>query len=213
MLTNNGPWERNSGWKTRWRPPYALEKQAPQTDVYLRKNVNESRFLYLPIHRKALKSLTWDICSLWIFHWKVCLTGGILSSKSNMSGFLPYLFRKVPRSYWKANSQATAAAKLLQSCPTLCDPIDGSLLGAGVRNPAHGKGHEEGSQTKCKGVIWLQGFPLSFPEHLPPKTRVGLILLYCAFPLFWHSLEKVNSGLQSSAFERSVSAQTPRMAL
>ena len=25
---------------------------------------------------------------------------------------------------------AAAAAKLLQSCPTLCDPIDGSLLGS-----------------------------------------------------------------------------------
>ena len=32
-------------------------------------------------------------------------------------------------------------------------------------------GHEEGSQTKRKGEIWLQGFPLSFPEHLPPKKR------------------------------------------
>ena len=55
------------------------------------------------------------------------------------------------------------------------------LPGASVRNPTHGKGHEEGSPTKRKGVIWLQGFPLSFPEHPPPKTRVGLILLYCAF--------------------------------
>ena len=27
---------------------------------------------------------------------------------------------------------AAAAAKLLQSCPTLCDPIDGSPLGASV---------------------------------------------------------------------------------
>ena len=27
---------------------------------------------------------------------------------------------------------ATAAAKLLQSCPTLCDPIDGSPLGFSV---------------------------------------------------------------------------------
>ena len=56
-----------------------------------------------------------------------------------------------------------------------------AMPGASVRNPAHGKGHEEGSPTKRKGMIWLQGFPLSFPEHVPPKTRVGLILLYCAF--------------------------------
>ena len=27
---------------------------------------------------------------------------------------------------------AAAAAKLLQSCPTLCDPIDGSPLGSSV---------------------------------------------------------------------------------
>ena len=59
--------------------------------------------------------------------------------------------------------------------------FDPWLPGASVRNPAHGKGHEEGSPTKRKGVIWLQGFPLGFPEYLPSKTRVGLILLYCAF--------------------------------
>ena len=44
-----------------------------------------------------------------------------------------------------------------------------------MRNPARGKGHEEGSSTKRKGVIWLQGFPLGFPEHLAPKTRVCLV--------------------------------------
>ena len=81
-----------------------------------------------------------------------------------------------------------------------------------MRNPAHGKGHEEGSPTKRKGVIWLQGFPLSSPEHLPPKTRVCM-LYYCAFhssDILW---KKVNSGLQSPAYERNVSAQTPLMAL
>ena len=89
---------------------------------------------------------------------------------------------------------------------------DREVPGASMRNPAHGKGHEEGSLTKCKGVILLQGIPLGFPEHLPPqKTRVGLILLYCAF----HSSvwKNVNLGLQSPAYERNVSAQTPLMAL
>ena len=32
---------------------------------------------------------------------------------------------------WKDNA-AAAAAKLLQSCPTLCDPIDGSPPGSSV---------------------------------------------------------------------------------
>ena len=50
-----------------------------------------------------------------------------------------------------------------------------ALPGASVRNPTHGKGHEEGSLTKHKGVIRLQEFPLEFPEHPPPKTRVCLL--------------------------------------
>ena len=33
--------------------------------------------------------------------------------------------------HWFRNPTATAA-KLLQSCPTLCDPIDGSPLGSSV---------------------------------------------------------------------------------
>ena len=35
-------------------------------DSYLRNNCNKPIFLHLPIHRKALKSLTRDICSFWI---------------------------------------------------------------------------------------------------------------------------------------------------
>ena len=35
---------------------------------------------------------------------------------------------RCPICYWgRAAAAATAAAKSLQSCPTLCDPIDGSL--------------------------------------------------------------------------------------
>ena len=88
-----------------------------------------------------------------------------------------------------------------------CNAGDPGLPGASVRNPAHGKDHEEGSPTKHKGMIWLWGFPLSFPEHLPPKTRVCL-LYYCAFHSSHILWKKVNSGLQSPA-----SAQTPLMAL
>ena len=61
-----------------------------------------------------------------------------------------------------------------------------NLLGASVRNSAHGKGHEEGSLTKCKGIIWLQGFSLNFPEHLPPKPTSVCFIVLC-FPLFWHN--------------------------
>jgi len=34
--------------------------------------------------------------------------------------------------YWILFKRAAAAAKALQSCPTLCDPIDGSPLGSCV---------------------------------------------------------------------------------
>ena len=49
---------------------------------------------------------------------------------SFMSGrpFL-FLFFQEPLTYLLA---AAAASKLLQSCPTLCDPIDGSPLGSSV---------------------------------------------------------------------------------
>ena len=35
-------------------------------------------------------------------------------------------------SQYKVTAAAAAAAKSLQSCPTLCDPIDGSLPGSPV---------------------------------------------------------------------------------
>ena len=52
-------------------------------------------------------------------------------------------------------------------------------------------------------LIRPQVFPLEFPEHPPPQKNKNLP----AFPLFWHSLEKVNSGLWSSAFERVFQSQ------
>ena len=92
-----------------------------------------------------------------------------------------------------------------------------------MRNPARGKDHEEGSLTKRKGVIRLQGFPLEFPEHPPPKTRV--CLLYCVmlstyssdinrglYPTTHLFLEKVNLELldnKSPGHNKSVSIQKP----
>ena len=96
------------------------------------------------------------------------------------------------------------------------------MPGASVRNPAHGKGHEEGSLTKLKGVIRLQGLPLEFPEHPPPKTRV--CLLYCVMLSTYSSdinrglspyhlfLEEVNLELldnKSPGHNKGVSIQKP----
>ena len=68
------------------------------------------------------------------------------------------------------------------------------MPGASVRNPTCAKGHEEESPTKRKGVIWLQGFPLNFPEHLPHKTRV--CLPYCTVLSTLLPLIGINLGLQ-----------------
>ena len=94
---------------------------------------------------------------------------------------------------WK---KLSSAELMLLNCGIGEDSWESLVLGASVRNPTHGKGHEEGSPTKCKGVIWVQGFPLGFPEHLPPKTRV--CLPYCTVLSTHHhlSLENVNLELQ-----------------
>ena len=95
---------------------------------------------------------------------------------------------------------AAAAAKSLQSCPTLCDPRDSSppgspvpgilqarilewvaisfsnVLGASVRNSTCGKGHEEGGSASAKGGSSLRS-PPGYSRVSTPKTRV--CLLYC----------------------------------
>ena len=114
------------------------------------------------------------------------------------------------------NGENTASKKIHNQVPQF------QVLGASMRNPARGKGHEEGSQTKRNGVIRLQGFPLEFPEHPPSKTRV--CLLYCVM-LSTHSsdingglsphhlfLEKVNLEVldnKSPEHNKSVSIQNP----
>ena len=67
----------------------------------------------LCIHRKALKSLTWDICSLWLAVIFLCLTTCISQSKNLCIYWLvPYLFRAMPQR-WEAISQAIGLIKLL----------------------------------------------------------------------------------------------------
>ena len=51
------------------------------------------------------------------------------------------------------------------------------LPGASVRNPAHGKGHEEGGLTKCKGGIRPQG-PLIFSSIYPQNQNLSAFLYY-----------------------------------
>ena len=43
-------------------------------------------------------------------------------------------------------------------------------------------------------MIQIQGFPLSFPEHLPPKTRVCLLYCTVLFTLLTFSGKKSTQG-------------------
>ena len=49
----------------------------------------------------------------------------------SQASFLPWLEQKITQLFYSA-AAAAATAKSLQSCPTLCDPIDGSPPGSPV---------------------------------------------------------------------------------
>ena len=53
------------------------------------------------------------------------------------------------------------------------------VLGASVRNSAHGKGHEEGGPAYAKAGSSLRRPPV--PEHLPPKPESACFTVLC-FP-------------------------------
>ena len=59
-------------------------------------------------------------------HWVAC---GVLVSQSGIEPKLPVLESGVLTTGRPEKSPAAAAAKSLQSCPTLCDPIAGSPTG------------------------------------------------------------------------------------
>ena len=75
-----------------------------------------------------------------------------------------------------------------------------SLLvpGASVKNPTCDKVMQQ--RPDGQGESGLRFSPWYFPSMYPQNKNLP-DLLYCTFPLFWHSLEKVNSGLQSPAKE------------
>jgi len=57
---------------------------------------------------------------------------------------------------------AAAAAKSLQSCPTLCDPIDGSPLGSSV------PGILQASILEWVAIAYSKGISILIKVHPPP---------------------------------------------
>ena len=80
---------------------------------------------------------------------------------------------------------AAAAAKSLQSCPTLCDPIDGSLPGSSVRGIFQARVLEWGAIAFCrdlniynsKGRLCLSLWPFTDVECSHSRHMVGLTCL------------------------------------
>ena len=74
---------------------------APESwGAYQRNDFSEPRLLHLPIHRKALNSLTWDVWfslinSNLLMFWPL----GLCCKNSHIPWLLPSLFRSVPQSY------------------------------------------------------------------------------------------------------------------
>ena len=98
----------------------------------------------------------------------------------------------------------------------------GEILGVSLRNPARGKGHEEGGLTKCKGGIRPQGSPLDFLKHLSPEPKICLPFYIMPFTNssdinrrlspHHHFPEEVNLELldnKSPGRSKSVSIQKP----
>ena len=78
----------------------------------------------------ALVLVTMTFClKYYISYFTVLLTSSFQFSSVAQSCLTPHNPMNQWGSLWLA---ATAAAKLLQSCPTLCDPIDGSSPGSPI---------------------------------------------------------------------------------
>ena len=162
---------------------------------------------------------------MWIsgsVRWNLFLRSlcNVLLYSSCFVGFFPLLLPFL--------KNAMHTCLVTKPCQTLGDlraySPPGSSAGGQREESGPWQGHAEGSLTKHKVVIRLQGFPLEFPEHPPPKTRV--CLLYCVMLSTYSSvinrglsphhlfLEKVNLELldnKSPGHNKSVSSKTPLM--
>ena len=126
--------------------------------------------------------------------------GVVLTQGSNLSllHLLPWQAISLPLSYLGSPSAAAAAAKSLQSCPTLCDPIDGSPPGSPVPGILQARTLEwvaisfsnawsEKWKVKVKSLsrIWLLATPWAAAHQAPPSIWVQLC---SSLSILWHCL-------------------------
>ena len=118
----------------------------------------------------------WDLPGPGMEHLSPALAGGFLTtkvdsgpSKKPTSGFLTFLPKNFPSSIFPLISDllnyvyvSAAAAKSLQSCLTLCDPMDSSLPGSSVHGIFQARVLEWGAIAFSDMCQHLQPvFPLS----------------------------------------------------
>ena len=73
----------------------------------------------------------------------------------------------------------SAAAKSLQSCPALCDPIDGSPPGSPAYHANSCKNGQQQDKTRSRRS-WLQLYTHGCPKHVSGRTGVLLVHL-CSY--------------------------------
>ena len=95
---------------------------------------------------------------------------------------------------WTGNTAAAAAAKLLQSCPTLCDPIDGSPPGSTVPGILQARtlkwvaiSFSKALQWKVKvkplSRVWLLATPWTAAYQAPPSMGFSRQEYWSGVPL------------------------------
>ncbi|XP_055444040.1 uncharacterized protein LOC129657671 [Bubalus kerabau] len=89
------------------------------------------------------------------------------------------------RTYLPNNASSAAAAESLQSCPTLCDPIDGSPPGSPIPGILqHGKMRKQ--LTSDESAQWK-----NHPDHWHHKWKQKLVSLLSALPAETYKLREV----------------------
>ena len=87
------------------------------------------------------------------------------------------------------SAAAAAAAKSLQSCPTLCSPMDCSLLGSSVSGDSPGKNTGVGCHALLQGIFPTQALNLSLPhcrQILYHLSHQGSPFLLAVLSVFSH---------------------------
>ena len=120
-----------------------------------------------------------------------------------------YLTKQYKYSFLTKHINVYAAAKLLQSCPTLCDPIDGSppdpavpgiLQARTLERVAIASSNAWKWKVKVKSLsrVWLLATPWTAAYRAPPSTGFSRQEywsgVHCLLPLMSIHVRKVHSS-------------------